>query len=490
MGLQNGETVGSVTLASRVPPPRRMSPGRRIRSPQATRPAGTFNPGNYSIAYDTGALTVNPAALTITADNASKTYGQTVTFAGTEFTSGACRTGRPSARSPWRAPAPPPPPTSPGRRTRSRPAARPAGRSTRATTAITYDRGLAHGEPRWAQPLDHGGQHEQDVRPDAHICRDGIHEQRSAERGHGRHGHPEQRRRARHGERGFLPDNPEQRDGGDLQPRQLHDQLQRRPPHGEPGGADHHGQQRKQSLRPGGRLCRYGVSSAGLQNGETIGSVALASAGAPATANVAGSPYAITASNATGGTFSPANYSITYDPGALTISPAGLSLTITADNASKTYGQTLTFAGTAFPSSGLQNGDTVGSVTLTSAGAPAAANVGAYSIIPSNAAGGSFNPGNYTITYDDGILMVNPAALTITASNASKVYGQALTLPGPGSRAADCRTATRSARSPWQAPAPPPTRMCRDRRTRSRRATRQGAPSAPPTTRSPTMPVR
>ena len=42
--------------------------------------------GNYTITYANGTLTVNPAALTITANNASKTYGQTVTFAGTEFT--------------------------------------------------------------------------------------------------------------------------------------------------------------------------------------------------------------------------------------------------------------------------------------------------------------------------------------------------------------------------------------------------------------------
>ena len=42
--------------------------------------------GNYTISYVNGSLTVDPAALTITADSTSKTYGQTVTFAGTEFT--------------------------------------------------------------------------------------------------------------------------------------------------------------------------------------------------------------------------------------------------------------------------------------------------------------------------------------------------------------------------------------------------------------------
>ena len=63
------------------------------------------------------------------------------------------------------------------------------------------------------------------------------------------------------------------------------------------------------------------------------------------------------------------NYTITYANGTLTVNPA--ALTITANNASKTYGQTATFAGTAFTASGLVNGDTVGSVTETSTGAAA-----------------------------------------------------------------------------------------------------------------------
>ena len=60
------------------------------------------------------------------------------------------------------------------------------------------------------------------------------------------------------------------------------------------------------------------------------------------------------------------NYTITYVNGTLTVNPA--ALTITANNASKTYGQTASFAGTAFTTSGLVNGDTIGSVTETSAG--------------------------------------------------------------------------------------------------------------------------
>ncbi|MBV5344991.1 MAG: hypothetical protein JZU63_05385, partial [Rhodoferax sp.] len=40
----------------------------------------------YSFVYENGDLRVDPKALTITADNRSKTYGTLYTFLGTEFT--------------------------------------------------------------------------------------------------------------------------------------------------------------------------------------------------------------------------------------------------------------------------------------------------------------------------------------------------------------------------------------------------------------------
>ena len=106
-------------------------------------------------------------------------------------------------------------------------------------------------------------------------------------------------------------------------------------------------------------------TSSGLENGETIGSVTLAvtNNGGAATA-AAGGSYTITASAATGGTFTASNYSITYDTGTLTVNTA--ALTITASDQSKTYGQTVTFSSgsTQFTSSGLENGETIGSVTV------------------------------------------------------------------------------------------------------------------------------
>ena len=159
--------------------------------------------------------------------------------------------------------------------------------------------------------------------------------------------------------------------------------------------------------------------ASGLANGDTVASVTLTSAGAGATATVAGSPYSIVPSGATGTGLG--NYTLSYQPGALTVNPAALA--IAANNQSKTYGQALLMAGTEFKASGLANGDTVASVTLTSAGAGATATVAGspYSIVPSGATGTGL--GNYSLSYQPGELTVNPAALTVSGLTAnSKRY--------------------------------------------------------------------
>jgi hypothetical protein len=48
---------------------------------------GTLNSTNYGFQFVNGILTVNPAVLTLTAGSTNKTYGKTVLFKGTEFTS-------------------------------------------------------------------------------------------------------------------------------------------------------------------------------------------------------------------------------------------------------------------------------------------------------------------------------------------------------------------------------------------------------------------
>ena len=166
-------------------------------------------------------------------------------------------------------------------------------------------------------------------------------------------------------------------------------------------------------------------SSLGLQNGETIGSVTLVSSGSGATAAVAGSPYTITPSAATGGTFNAANYSLAYNAGTLTVNRADLSVTANSD--SKTYGQTRSYesGSSAFSSLGLQNGETIGSVTLVGSGGGASAAVAGspYTITPSAATGGTFNPDNYNLAYHTGTLTVNRATLDVT-STGTLVYGQ------------------------------------------------------------------
>jgi hypothetical protein len=163
-------------------------------------------------------------------------------------------------------------------------------------------------------------------------------------------------------------------------------------------------------------------TSSGLVNGDSVTNVTLTSAGAVATATVAGSPYSIVPSAALGTGL--ANYTITYNNGTLTVNAKGLS--ITANDASKTYGATVTFAGTEFTSSGLVNGDTVTNVTLTSAGAVATATVAGspYSIVPSAALGTGL--ANYTITYNNGTLTVNAKSVTVTADAKAMQVGNSL----------------------------------------------------------------
>ena len=118
------------------------------------------------------------------------------------------------------------------------------------------------------------------------------------------------------------------------------------------------------------------------------------------------------------------NYAITYvnSPAAGVINAA--PLTVTANSQAKAYGSTLTFAGSEITPTGLQNGETVGSVTLASAGAVNTAHAAGYAITASAATGGTFTPSDCTITYVNGALTVNPAALSISADNAVRNVNQ------------------------------------------------------------------
>ncbi|RDI31589.1 GLUG motif-containing protein, partial [Gluconacetobacter liquefaciens] len=157
----------------------------------------------------------------------------------------------------------------------------------------------------------------------------------------------------------------------------------------------------------------YSVS--GLVNGDTISGVTLATV---ATNKSGAGTYAITASGAASS--APANYTIAYQPGTLTIDPA--ALTVTALNQTSTYGQAPSLDGSAYSVSGLVNGDSISGVTLATAATGRSA-VGNYDITASAAQGSGLS--NYAVTYQPGTLTIDPAALTVTALNQSSTYGQA-----------------------------------------------------------------
>jgi len=126
--------------------------------------------------------------------------------------------------------------------------------------------------------------------------------------------------------------------------------------------------------------------------------------------------------------FTPAdtNYAGTNLSVLLVVTPA--PLTVTASNASKIYGQTLTLGAgqTAFTTSGLVSGDSVTSVTLSSAGADSNAVSGPYPITPSLAVGSGLS--NYNITYSNGVLTVlnpaptaNPQSVTAVENTATPI---------------------------------------------------------------------
>jgi hypothetical protein len=96
-----------------------------------------------------------------------------------------------------------------------------------------------------------------------------------------------------------------------------------------------------------------------------------------------------------------------------TFSVGKATLTITAKNQSKYYGQAVSLGTTAFTASGLVGSDSVSGVTLTSSGAAASAPSGSYAIVPSNAvAGPSTNlAGNYTVAFQNGSLHVQAVGI-------------------------------------------------------------------------------
>lgn len=83
------------------------------------------------------------------------------------------------------------------------------------------------------------------------------------------------------------------------------------------------------------------------------------------------------------------------------------ALLITAQDRTKVFGTVFSAGTSAFTSSGLVSGQTIGSVTLTAVGGAAQYDAaGSYAIVPANAAGGTFLAANYSISYASGTLSV------------------------------------------------------------------------------------
>jgi filamentous hemagglutinin family protein len=316
-GLVAGETIGGVTEVS----PGAVASAAVAGSPYVITPSdavgGTFLITNYTTNYVNGALTVTPAVLIVTADNADKLYGQSITLPTTAFTAAGLVNGDTLA-------------------------------GVSLTSAGTAATAAVAGSPYAITPSAAvGGSYVATNYVTTYV--DGVLTVRPAPL--------------------VVTANSTSKVYG-------------------------------QAVT----FASTAFTTTGLQNGETIAGVTETSSGAGASAGVGAGPYAITASGAVGGTYTPANYVTTYVDGALVVTPA--ALTVTANDASKPYGQTLVFVPTTFTSTGLVNGDTIAGVTQTSPGATAGAISGPYVITTSAATGGSYIPTNYVTTYGAGALTV------------------------------------------------------------------------------------
>jgi hypothetical protein len=157
-------------------------------------------------------------------------------------------------------------------------------------------------------------------------------------------------------------------------------------------------------------------SYSGFVNGDTIHSLATpATCSSTVTASSAVGTYA--GANSCSGAADP-NYAITYVAAPATVTPA--TLTVTASSGSSTYGwaPATVIAGFA----GFVNNDTLHSALSTQpvcgTTATASSPVGSY---PATCSGAVAS--NYAITYVAGTATVTPAALTVTASSVTSVYG-------------------------------------------------------------------
>jgi gliding motility-associated-like protein len=147
----------------------------------------------------------------------------------------------------------------------------------------------------------------------------------------------------------------------------------------------------------------------GLKNGETIATVTInyVGAGAAADFNAGIDAGSIAPWGATGGTFNPDNYAITYWGGDITVTPA--PLTVTADSKTKIYGDPNPLLTIAY--TGFVNGEGAAQLTTQPTVVTTATDAAAVGQYPITVSGGVSS--NYTFTYVNAVLAVLPAGINI-----------------------------------------------------------------------------
>ncbi len=177
-----------------------------------------------------------------------------------------------------------------------------------------------------------------------------------------------------------------------------------------------------QTMTYGAALPTFSYGLSGFVNGD---SVANAVTGVPSLTSTASSrskpgTYAI---NASAGTLSAKDYSVSFGSGTMTVAKAVLSVSALA--VSSTYGGTLPGRTPAY--AGFVNGDSAASA-LT--GAPAlstsASSRSTAGNYPISVSQGTLASSLYTFVFSNGIWTIDPATLVVKASSIAIVYGNAL----------------------------------------------------------------
>jgi hypothetical protein len=167
----------------------------------------------------------------------------------------------------------------------------------------------------------------------------------------------------------------------------------------------------------------FTASYGGFKNSETLGSSGVTGAPSLTTSATQSSNVGSYAIVAALGTLSSGNYSFSFANGSLSITKA--TLQVTANTSSKIYGDvnppfTASYAGFKL-SQTLASSDVTGSPSLTTT-ADQNSNVGPYLIV---AALGTLSSGNYSFNFHAGTLTILKATLEVTGNDKTREYGAA-----------------------------------------------------------------